>query len=292
LAIITLGALDFSPVFPGSTPVEALWHTLELAPKLEAWGYSRYWIGEHHTQGVAHSSPDLIVSILGGLTARIRVGVAGVLLTLHSPLRVAKNFRLLHAVYPDRIDLGIARGKVDREVQILLRDGNLAEARFEDKVVELLGYLRGVSRAIVNPEGVRPPELWMLGSNIISMQIAAFHGTAFCLAEFLSPKSASAAAILSAYIKEFQGYGQIQAPKCSIAVAGICARSDNEALALMPAIHPISVLRTIVGGPLTWRKELLSRHAETGVNEFIILDLCKSIQDKLNSYRLLAEIFA
>src|SRR5712671_3615743 len=98
----TLGALDLSPVPAGASPAAAIQTTLQTAPLLEGFGYSRYWMAEHHGAFVSHSSPELLVPVIAGLTKKMRVGVAGILLRLHSPLKVAKNFRLLEAVYPGR----------------------------------------------------------------------------------------------------------------------------------------------------------------------------------------------
>jgi Luciferase-like monooxygenase len=120
---LTLGALDLSPVFRGMKPVDAIAMTLEIAPMHEAFGYSRYWLAEHHGPKVAHSSPELLVSIIAARTQRMHIGTAGILLRLHSPLKVAKKNRLLHSIFPDRIDLGIARGGTAPEQEILLRSG-------------------------------------------------------------------------------------------------------------------------------------------------------------------------
>src|SRR5258708_36849879 len=118
-----LGALDLSPVLPGGTPVDAIHTTLQTAPVLEGFGYSRYWLAGHHGPFVSHSSPELLVPVLAGLTKKKRVGVAGILLRLHSPVKVAKNLRLLPGLYPRRGDLGIARATPKPEPAVLLCAG-------------------------------------------------------------------------------------------------------------------------------------------------------------------------
>jgi len=142
----TLGALDLSPVFAGTKASDAIEMTLKVAPALEGFGYSRYWLAEHHGPMVAHSSPELLVPVIAGLTKRMRVGTAGILLRLYSPFKVAKDFRLLHSVFPDRIDLGIARGTA-REQELLLRDGVNSQVNFEQKVSDLVSFLRGTATA-------------------------------------------------------------------------------------------------------------------------------------------------
>ncbi len=287
LPAFTVGALDLSPVFRGTKPSEALWATLELAPLVESFGYSRYWLAEHHGSGVAHSSPELLVPVISGLTERIRVGTAGVLLRRYSPLKVAENFRLLHALYPGRIDLGIARGgNSGNTEQASIRDSVASD--FEAKVSELLRYLRDKSQDIASPLGVWPPEIWMLGSNITSMYIAARYGTAFCFAQFLARQELDPASVIATYRANFKPSLDISEPKCSIAFAGICAATDAEARALVPLNPPYTVFPTIVGGPAKFVLELQTLRARTGVTQFIFLDMCKAFEDRVNSYRLLA----
>src|SRR5579859_4681025 len=119
-----LGALDLCRLYDGHKPSDTVWETIELAQLLESYGYGRYWLAEHHTADVAHSSPEILTPIVAGLTRRIIVGPAGVLLRFHSPLKVAKDFRLLHTLYPGRVDLGLARGGVPEIIEKELRQSS------------------------------------------------------------------------------------------------------------------------------------------------------------------------
>src|SRR5262245_47998330 len=110
---LRLGALDFTRTSFQLGAADALQDTIDLAPHLDALGYSRYWLAEHHVQNVAHSSPEILVAVLAGLTECMRIGVAGILLRYYSPLKVAYVFQLLATLYPGRIDLGIAKGATD-----------------------------------------------------------------------------------------------------------------------------------------------------------------------------------
>lgn len=285
----TLGALDLSPVYPEMNPADAIAMTLEIPPLLEDMGYSRYWLAEHHGDKVAHSCPELLVPVIAERTRKMRVGTAGILLRLHSPLRVAKDFKLLHAVYPGRIDLGIARGTTSPEVTTLLRDGAQNEVNFESKVAELIGYLRENTEIAANPGGVSPPQIWMLGRNITSMNLAIQHGTAFCFAAFLVEPTVDLADSLNVYRTGFIPSAEFPQPVCSIAVAGVCAATDEKASEINQAENPISVYATVVGSPGTCGKAIRTLHEKTGVTEFIFLDLCRRMEDKVESYRLLAE---
>ena len=96
----SLGALDLCKLFPGQTHHAVIWESIELAPRLEQSGYGRYWLAEHHGSDVAHGSPELLAPVLAGVTSKMRIGVAGVLLRLYSPYKVAQDFRLLHTIFP------------------------------------------------------------------------------------------------------------------------------------------------------------------------------------------------
>src|SRR5262245_27080962 len=110
---ISLGVLDFCDVLPGRDPRSAVLETAELARRAESFGYSRYWLAEHHESGAAHAAPEILTAVVAGVTRKMRVGPAGVLLHFYSPFKVAEQFRLLETIYPGRIDLGVARGFTD-----------------------------------------------------------------------------------------------------------------------------------------------------------------------------------
>jgi luciferase family oxidoreductase group 1 len=283
-----LGALDLTPIFPGAKPMDPIWETLDLAPALETIGYSRYWLAEHHGDQIANSSPEILVSILAGLTERMHIGTAGILLRLHSPLKVALNFRLLQGIYPGRIDLGVARGMTSARVSAALRRNESSEDDFEDRVLELFSHLRSQSSLVVNPAGVGIPEIWMLGSSDRSMRIAAEQGTAFCFASFLNAEM-DLPQLFESYRTTFKPRPAFPEPKGAIAFAGICAPNEGEARALMQGQRPYSVIPTFVGGQASGLKYLQGLHDSTGVNEFVFLDMCRSYDKRLNSYRLLAE---
>ena len=285
----TLGALELSPVFPGINPSEAVAMTLEIAPMLEGFGYSRYWLAEHHSSKVAHSCPELLLPLIAVRTQRMRIGAGGILLRLHSPLKIAKDFKLLHSIFPNRIDLGIARGGTPPEMTKLLRNSSAEEASFENQISELLCYLRETATIVANPQGVQPPEVWMLGSNVTSMHLAALHGTAFCFACFLANPATDPANVLKIYSREFAASAEFVEPKSSIAFAGVCMRTDARAQELAQKETPIGMYPTVVGSPKTCGDVVRNLHGRTGVTEFVFLDMCQRLEDKLESYRLLAE---
>lgn len=112
-----LGVLDMVPKLPGHSAEEALAQAVLLAQRAEEWGCVRYWTSEHHDmEMLASASPEVLLSHIGARTSRIRLGSGGVLLPHYSPLKVAECFRLLAALNPGRIDLGIGRAPGEKRI--------------------------------------------------------------------------------------------------------------------------------------------------------------------------------
>jgi len=172
-----LSVIDQSPVSSGSTPADALHNTIDLAQHTDALGYTRYWIAEHHaTPGFASPAPEVLIARVAAETSAIRVGSGGVLLPHYSPLKVAEVFRVLHALYPGRIDLGIGRapGSAPLEAYALRRDRGRGEwvDDFPEQLTELLAFLRRefppahpFARILVTPDMPGTPDVWLLGSS-------------------------------------------------------------------------------------------------------------------------------
>ncbi|OWY79555.1 LLM class flavin-dependent oxidoreductase [Rhodococcus sp. BUPNP1] len=106
---VPLSVLDLSPVSEGSSVPEALRNTVDLARHVEAWGYKRYWVAEHHFVAVASSAPDVLIGAIAAATRTIRVGAAAVQLGHNTAIGVVESFGTLDALYPGRIDLGLGR---------------------------------------------------------------------------------------------------------------------------------------------------------------------------------------
>ena len=143
MASPTLSVLDLAPVAEGSSPAEALHHSIELAQVVERLGYHRHWVAEHHNMpGIASSSPAVLLAHLASATERIRVGSGGVMLPNHAALTIAEQFGTLEALHPGRVDLGIGRAPgTDQLTARALRrtDLSFTEDEFPSQMVELLG---------------------------------------------------------------------------------------------------------------------------------------------------------
>src|SRR5258707_15360546 len=117
-AMLKLSIVDQSPVSAGFSPADALLNTIDLARLADRLGYTRYWIAEHHAMDtLASPAPEILIARVAAETARIRVGSGGILLPHYSPMKVAEVFRMLHALYPGRIDLGIGRAPGGKQLE-------------------------------------------------------------------------------------------------------------------------------------------------------------------------------
>jgi luciferase family oxidoreductase group 1 len=236
--MVTLSVLDQSPIRAGGTAQDAVLETLQLAEATDRLGYRRYWLAEHHSSGgLASASPEILIGQVAARTNHLRVGSGGVMLSHYSPLKVAEQFRMLEALFPGRIDLGIGRapGSDGRTAQALAQGpGSLGIEYFPDQLADLYGYLhgdlphnhpfRGV-RAM--PDGPTAPELWLLGSTGTSATYAAQYGFGFSFAQFISPEGGED--VIRSYRRHFRPSPAMAAPQASIGVSVTCADTAEEA---------------------------------------------------------------
>jgi luciferase family oxidoreductase group 1 len=331
--LIALSVLDQSPVPNGSTAAEALHDTVVLASHAERLGYRRYWLAEHHnTASLAGSAPEVLTGYVASQTSSIRVGAGGVLLSHYSALKVAETFNVLSALFPGRIDLGLARADgADAPAVAALQGarGPVGEAEYRDRLIDLLAFLEPIgdeSRRLggirAMPEGVAPPEVWVLGSSSHGAALAATLGLPFCFAHFISPRFA--VQILAAYRGTFQPSSRCPQPRAIVAVSVICADTDADA-ELLAASDDVWHLRAEGGdrGPLlsapeaacysatALERELITQHrtrrilgspsrvhaalvdlaASCCVDELVVRTICHDPSARLRSYQLLAQAF-
>ena len=232
-----LSILDQSPIIAGHSAPQALQATLELARRADALGYHRYWLAEHHAiAALADPCPEILLARLGAETKRIRIGTGGVLLPYYSAFKTAEVFRMLEALYPGRIDLGIGRAPGgDQRTARAVGGGHFPDAeQFPQQVWELVGHLDGTlpddhpfKKVRVQPEVQTAPELWLLGSSDYSGLLAAQLGVRFSFAHFINAQGGDA--VMRAYRERYQISGREPEPHTSVCCFVICAESDAEA---------------------------------------------------------------
>ena len=236
---LPLSVLDLIPMNAGATAHQAFERTLELGQLTDRLGFTRYWVAEHHnTSGLASSTPEIALALLGRETTRIRVGSGGVMLPNHSPLKVAETFRTLEALYPGRVDLGLGRAPgTDQLTAFALRRSmeRLQADDFPEQIHELQAYCGErpfpvglpFEKIIASPDGVPLPPLYILSSSGYGARLAAAIGRGFAFAHHFSP--AAAAESMRAYRAQYRPSDKHPTPHAILTVSVIC--SDTEARA-------------------------------------------------------------
>lgn len=169
-----LSLLDRSRTRRGRPEAEALTGSIERAVRAEALGYERFWVAEHHgVPGIASGSPPVLLAALGARTSSIRIGSGGVMLPHHQPLVVAEQFRMLDALHPARVDLGLGRSLgFTAPIRRALRHEDAEPEDFEADVVELRSYLEDTAGVTARPDTGRPVPIHLL-ANGQGLQVAA-----------------------------------------------------------------------------------------------------------------------
>lgn len=318
--------LDLAHIPEGFTPSDALRNSLELAQHAEKWGYTRFWLAEHHNMvGIASAATSVAIGHVAGGTKTIRVGAGGIMLPNHSPLVIAEQFGTLDALYPGRIDLGVGRapGTDQRTLRALRRDPTAADT-FPQDVLELQALLGPVQpdQAIqaVPGAGSNVP-IWILGSSLFGAQLAAMLGLPYAFASHFAPGALIQA--IQVYRERFEPSAQLDRPYAMVGVNVIAADTDEEAKRLFTSAQqaftnmfrgtrgklqpPIDDIEnywaphekaqamnmlscSFVGSAKTVRDGLEGFIAETGADELIVASAIYDHGKRLRSYEILADV--
>jgi len=328
-----LGVLDQSPIISGHSPAQAIAETVRLAQLAEELGYGRYWLAEHHAiSALADPCPEILLGRIASVTSRMRIGTGGVLLPYYSPLKVAEIFRMLEALFPGRIDLGIGRapGGDLRTARAMTYGDYTGADHFPQQVQDLVGFLdRSLPDAHpfagvkAQPEGDTAPGVWLLGSSDYSGALAAQLGLPFAFAHFISARGGDE--VMRAYRENY--CPSPRAPKAAslLCVFVICAATRERAEELAASIDlrrlhmargidaPVPTLaearshnysreeriyveqqraRLIHGDPGEVRDKLLALQEQYSADELMLLTITGDYESRRESYRLVAEAFA
>ena len=236
--MIPLSVLDLSVVTSGTKPAAALRNSIDLARHADALGFTRYWLAEHHNlASVASPAPDLMIGQIAAVTNNIRVGSGGVMLPNHAPLVIAERFKMLEALFPGRIDLGLGRAPgTDGTTAFALR--SRLDRREGDDFLERLHELtlwetrdfppnHPFNKVVAMPDDTPLPPIWLLGSSDYSSELAAQVGMGFAFAHHFASHDALAA--MTNYRAHFKPSGWRTTPYAILAVAVVAAETDAEA---------------------------------------------------------------
>src|SRR3982074_1907149 len=313
-----LSVLDLSPITTGHSGATALRNSLDLAQLADRLGYTRYWVAGHHNlPSVASSAPDIMIGQIAALPRRMRVGSGGVMLPNHAPLMVAERFKVLEALFPGRIDLGLGRapGTDPLTSGALRRRQDLRDER---------GFLAAhPSRSVrAMPADVPLPPIYLLGSSGYSAELAAAIGAGFSFAHHFSTHDAVDA--MTSYREHFKPSPALARPLAILAVAVVAADTDAEAEPLaatidlnfvrrpkgeyLPLARPEEALaydyspidrerirqgreRLFVGAPKTILARLLPFIPATHADAAMITTMIYDHAARRHSYELMAQAF-
>ncbi len=313
--------LDLAIVRTGGTIADAYRDTLDVARHVEKWGYTRFWLAEHHNiGGIASAATSVLIGHVAGGTSTIRVGSGGIMLPNHAALVIAEQFGTLETLYPGRIDLGVGRAPgSDGLTARALRRG-LGEEDFPRQVRELLAYLgpaaAGQRLRAIPGEGTNVP-VWLLGSSTFSAQLAGEMGLRFAFASHFAPALMFEA--LRIYRAAFRPSVWLDASYAMIGVPVVAAETDEAAarLATTPYQRFLSLIRgegvytsppvdsmdglwsaaerqmvdekfgaAVIGGPATVARKLAALVEATGADELIFTSDLYSQRDRLRSFEI------
>ncbi len=235
-----LSVLDQSTASKGRDQDAAIRETLALAKHCDALGYHRYWVSEHHNSGnIVGTAPEVLMAAIAATTPRIRIGSAGVMLPHYSAFKVAEQFRVLEAIAPGRIDLGVGRapGSDQLTARALNPFPQDVHDQFPQQVQELQHWVSGTPlpddhpfrRVIAHPTGQSSPQMWILGSSDYGAQLAAYFGLPYAFAYFFS-YGFDVDQALALYRKNYRPSERYPKPQTTICVWALAADTEAEAL--------------------------------------------------------------
>jgi luciferase family oxidoreductase group 1 len=323
---IRYSLLELATVAAGSSPAETFKQSLDLAQKAEAWGYTRFWLAEHHNMiSIASAATSVLIGYIAGGTNTIRVGSGGIMLPNHSPLLVAEQFGTLGTLYPGRIDLGLGRAPGTDQVtaHAIRPDRMQAVYQFPEEVSQIQQYFsadnRGAGVRAHVAEGVEVP-LYILGSSTDSAWLAAKKGLPYAFASHFAPAQLFEA--LAIYNTNFQPSAYLQEPYSMACINVIAADTDAEAEKLATSLirmmlgvftnnldylqppeepgpehqelmqHPAfqRMLKwAFIGSKEAVKKKTTAFLKETEVQELMVVSHIYKHEDRLRSYQLFSE---
>ena len=332
LSTLRIGILDQSPVISGHSPRRAVEETIRLAKAAERLGYHRYWLAEHHAiAALADPCPEILLTRIAAETSTMKVGTGGVMLPYYSPLKVAEQFRMLEALYPGRIDLGIGRAPGgDQRTALAMGEGRYPGAEhFPQQVQYVTAYLDDAlpsdhpfAGVKAMPAGSGAPPVWLLGSSDYSGALAAQLGLRFAFAHFISADGGDA--VMREYRRQFQPSEREAQPHSLLCVFVICAESTGEAERLAASIDlrrlnmdhgvnaPVPTLeeaarypyteadrrriahhrrRVVLGTPGEVRERLQEMRATFEADELMVITITGDYDSRMKSYELVARAF-
>jgi luciferase family oxidoreductase group 1 len=325
--VIPFSVLDLAPIVQGGDAAQAYRNAVDLARHTEQWGYTRYWLAEHHNMpGIASAATSIVIAHVAAGTSTIRVGAGGIMLPNHAPLVIAEQFGTLAALYPARIDLGIGRapGTDPLTMRALRRTLRANIDNFPDDVAELMDYFRPFDpgkRVQAVPGAGADLSIWILGSSLYGAELAGALGLPYAFASHFAPTHLMEA--IAVYRNAFRPSSRLASPYVMLGVNVVAADTDEQARFLLTSLEQAFVnLRSgrpnalpppvenfaeqlapeqaamlaellacaAVGSPSTVRQSLQSLITRTSADELILTSQIYDHSARLLSFEIAADV--
>jgi alkanesulfonate monooxygenase SsuD/methylene tetrahydromethanopterin reductase-like flavin-dependent oxidoreductase (luciferase family) len=275
----------------------------EMAECADQFGFERFWLGEHYDDINLWSSPEPLIPIILGLTERITVGAAGMLLKLHSPFRVASAFKLMNVMYPERVDLGMAGGNAQTSTREYMRGKHHAEhgANYDALTDQLVSFLSEEKQHIekgiyINPSHFPSPNLWLLSTSFNRTETALKYGSHYSKSLFHSNAKNHALTLdeLSKFKDDFFKKHQ-RAPKINIGFSGIMTQNDQESKRIKKEVENDPnfsfIIPNIIGTPNEFYDKINALKERYHIDDFTFLDLSFHMNKRIENIQILSELF-
>lgn len=301
---IKIGILDFGYRKKGTNGIAVLNDVFAYALLADQLGFTSYWLSEHHNSGLGWSNPEMLLPVLASYTERITIGIAGILLAIHSPYRVALNFKILSALFPGRIDLGLANGLIDQRFDAKLNNGYSAKESytkiFNKKTTELLRYFQNElqllndEKIIIPPYGGPSPGIFRLSNTFNAIHDCIKNKMHYSKSMFhMENNEPFDKNEISEYRRVFyKAHGTDL--RLNLAVSGLCASNMSSAKRMFSQLDS-SKLETskniIVGCPAFVKDKLYEIYDQSGINEFIFHDQSLNAKSRFQTLEMLAKEF-
>jgi luciferase family oxidoreductase group 1 len=277
VGVLDLGALDVHG-------------TLEVAAAVDPLGYGRFWITEHHDDGAPHANPSLMAAMVANVTSTLRVGPSGVLLRYYTPLAVAHTATLLEALFPGRVDFGIASARAPSP-QAAALGGGLPDddVALQERILAFLAILRRETEWVPLPAYEAAPPVWVSGNSDAKARLAATSGAGLASSGFhtsvpMSPDT------FARYRDTFVPRPELPTPVTALAVSVLCAETEAEARSYHDVYQRLfGYEQTVIGTPAQCAQELVALRRSTGADELLIAPRQDSADAAIRGLRMLVE---
>ncbi|MDR6763870.1 alkanesulfonate monooxygenase SsuD/methylene tetrahydromethanopterin reductase-like flavin-dependent oxidoreductase (luciferase family) [Flavobacterium sp. 2755] len=309
---IKLGVIDLG--YREINAVNAIEEIIEYAVEAERLGFSKFWLAEHHYYHIKnhpYTTPDILISLIAGMTERIKIGSAGTCVSVHSPYTVVTNYKFLNNLFYGRISLGLSKGFPDSSAinQMLNKELKLGNSIsfFKQNLNTIIDLLDNeeenlkTKSILIPPYGGLRPDLWYLSTSFSNFQEAIDLRLNYCVSIFhnfgqdinnLNIKKEEIMLLKESFYKQHNYY-----PEVAISLAIILKDTLEEAenqynvsmeYVLKEAKEPFYIIPTT----LDLLQERLEKYQnDFGIDEFIIYDLSSKNEEKIKNIQLIGERF-